>query len=46
MIAYGSNFMHTAVEEETLALVSEGGAVGLVDKLGSLELIAEAIRRL
>ena len=34
------------IEEETLALVSEGGAVGLVDKLGSLELIAEAIKRL
>jgi DNA-binding NarL/FixJ family response regulator len=34
------------MEEETLALVSEGGAVGLVDKLGSLELIAEAIKRL
>jgi two-component system, NarL family, response regulator DevR len=33
------------MEEETLALVSEGGAVGLVDKLGSLELIAEAIKR-
>ena len=34
------------IEEDTLALVSEGGAVGLVDKLGSLELIAEAKRRL
>jgi hypothetical protein len=34
------------MEEETLALVSEGGAVGLVDKLGSLEPIAEAIKRL
>jgi DNA-binding NarL/FixJ family response regulator len=34
------------VEEETLARVSEGGAAGLVDKLGSLELIVEAIKRL
>ena len=34
------------IEEDRLALVSEAGAVGLVDKLGSLEVIAEAIKRL
>ena len=34
------------IEEDTLALVSEAGAVWLVDKLGSLKVIAEAIKRL
>jgi CheY-like chemotaxis protein len=36
----------TLIEEDTLALVSKAGAVGLVDKLGSLWVIAEAIKRL
>ena len=36
----------TLMEEDTLALVSKAGAVGLVDKLGSLWEIAEAIKRL
>jgi hypothetical protein len=36
----------TLIEEDTLALVSKAGAVGLVDKLGSLWMIAEAIKRL
>ena len=36
----------TLIEEDTLTLVSKAGAVGLVDKLGSLEVIAEAIKRL
>jgi DNA-binding NarL/FixJ family response regulator len=34
------------IEEDGLGVVSEAGAVGLVDKLGSLEVIAEAIKRL
>ena len=34
------------IEEGRLAQVSAAGAVGLVDKLGSLEVIAEAIKRL
>ena len=36
----------TLIEEDTLALVTKAGAVGLVDKLGSLWVIAEAIKRL
>jgi hypothetical protein len=34
------------IEEDTLAVVSTAGAEGLVDKLGSMEVIAEAIGRL
>ena len=34
------------IEEDTLALVTKAGAVGLVDKLDSLWVIAEAIKRL
>jgi DNA-binding NarL/FixJ family response regulator len=34
------------IEEDTLAVVCRAGAEGLVDKLGSLEVIAEAIKRL
>jgi DNA-binding NarL/FixJ family response regulator len=34
------------VREDTLAMVSRAGAEGLVDKLGSMEVIAEAIERL
>jgi CheY-like chemotaxis protein len=36
----------TLIEEDTLALVTKAGAVGLVDKLDSLWVIAEAIKRL
>ncbi len=36
----------TLMEEDALALVSKAGAVGLVDKLGSLWEIGEAIKRL
>lgn len=36
----------TLIEEDKLALVSKAGAVGLVDKLDSLWVIAEAIKRL
>ena len=34
------------IGEDTLAVVSRVGAEGLVDKLGSMEVIAEAIKRL
>ena len=34
------------IEEDTHALVSRAGAEGLVDKLGSIEVIAEAVKRL
>jgi DNA-binding NarL/FixJ family response regulator len=34
------------IKEDTLAVVSRAGAEGLVDKLGSMEVIAEAIERL
>lgn len=36
----------TLIEEDTVALVIKAGAVGLVDKLDSLWVIAEAIKRL
>jgi CheY-like chemotaxis protein len=36
----------TLIEGDTLALVTEAGAVGLIDKLDSLWVIAEAIKRL